>query len=250
MQAALHPDPDTARSWLERELSRPEYHESLLEQLRNWLGEVWLRLQSAALGASPLSTAAFVVVLVVLVLVVVLVATRVRNDPTRHGQRGALLVDGVMNADEHRRVAETCLASGDLDVALVEGFRAIATRAVQRGVLEDRPGLTAHELTVGLGPAFPDHADALASGLDAVRPGVLRRPAGDRGRRHGPSSTSTRRCDSRGPSAARPTRARRAPDCRVGCPVSGTTTVATRPATPKGGPRGCAATGASRRSSW
>ena len=162
MQAALHPDPDTARSWLERELSRPEYHESLLEQLRNWLGEVWLRLQSAALGASPLSTAAFVVVLVVLVLVVVLVATRVRNDPTRHGQRGALLVDGVMNADEHRRVAETCLASGDLDVALVEGFRAIATRAVQRGVLEDRPGLTAHELTVGLGPAFPDHAAALA----------------------------------------------------------------------------------------
>ncbi len=163
MQAALHPDPDTARSWLERELSRPEYHESLLEQLRNWLGEVWLRLQSAALGASPLSTAAFVVVLVLLVVLVVLVATRVRNDPARHGQRGALLVDGVMNADEHRRVAEACLASGDLDVALVEGFRAIATRAVQRGVLEDRPGLTAHELTVGLRPAFPGHADELAS---------------------------------------------------------------------------------------
>jgi hypothetical protein len=162
VQAALHPDPDTARSWLERELSRPEYHESLLEQIRNWLGDAWLRLQSAALGASPLSTAAFIVVLAVLVVLVVLVAARVRNDPTRHGQQGALLVDGVMSADEHRRVAEACLGSGDLDVALVEAFRAIATRAVQRGVLEDRPGLTAHELTVGLGPAFPDHADALA----------------------------------------------------------------------------------------
>jgi hypothetical protein len=124
--------------------------------------EQWDRLQAAALGASPLSTAAALVVVTLLVVVVVLVASRVRRDPASATGTGVGPVDGLMSADEHRRAATTALESGRYDIALVEAFRAIAARAVQRGVLEERPGLTAHELAVGLAPFFPDHAAALA----------------------------------------------------------------------------------------
>jgi Domain of unknown function (DUF4129) len=178
---ALHPDPDTARSWVERELSRSEYHQSLLERLYGWLMEQWDRLQAAALGASPLSTAAAAVVVTLLVVAVVLVASRVRRDPVRDPGTGVGPVDGLMSADEHRRAAVSALESRRHDVALVEAFRAIAARAVQRGVLEERPGLTAHELTVGLSPFFPDHVDALAEAstmFDLVYYGDLP-PTGD-----------------------------------------------------------------------
>jgi hypothetical protein len=160
--AALDPDPDTARSWVERELSRSEYHESLLERVYGWLMEQWHHLQTAALNASPLSTAAAIVVITLLVVLVALVASRVRRDPAEAIGPGAGPVDGLMSADEHRRAALAALESGDDAAALIEAFRAIAARAVQRGVLEERPGLTAHELTVGLSPFFPDHAQALA----------------------------------------------------------------------------------------
>lgn len=159
---ALDPDPDTARSWVERELSRSEYHESLLERVYGWLVEQWHHLQAAALDASPLSTAAAIVVVTLLVVLVVLVASRVRRDPPDATVTGTGPVNGLMSADEHRRAAVAALDSGDNAAALVEAFRAIAARSVHRGVLEERPGLTAHELTVGLSPFFPDHAQPLA----------------------------------------------------------------------------------------
>jgi hypothetical protein len=179
---ALRPDPETARSWVERELSRPEYHQSLLERLYGWLMEQWDRLQAAALDASPLSTAAAAVIVTLLVVAVVLVASRVRRDPVRATATAAGPVDGLLSADEHRRAAVAALESGRHDVALVEAFRAIAAGAVQRGVLQERPGLTAHELTVGLSPFFPDHAEGLAvasTKFDLVFYGDLPASAGD-----------------------------------------------------------------------
>jgi hypothetical protein len=162
LHPALRPDPDTARVWVERELARPEYHQGLLERLYGWLVEEWYRLQAAALDASPLSTAASIVVVTLLVVVVVLVASRVRREPLRSVRAEAGPVGSLVSAEEHRRNAESALASGRVDEALVEAFRAIAARAVQRGVLEERPGLTADELTAGLSPFFPDHSGALA----------------------------------------------------------------------------------------
>ncbi len=157
----LRPDPGPARSWVERELSRPEYHRSLLEQLFGWLRELWQRLQATALDATPLSTAAAVAVLVVLVVVVTLLVSRVRREPLRRHGAAEVLLPGSTSPDEHRAQAEAALAAGAVDRAIVEAFRALALRAVRRGVLEERPGLTAHELAADLGPVFPDHAERL-----------------------------------------------------------------------------------------
>ncbi len=162
-RGAIRPDPGPARSWLERELDRSEYRQSLTERFLSWLGDVWAALQASALGASPLSTAAAALALVVLVVLAVLVASRVRREPTRGPGADTALGTGHIRALEHRRAADAAMSAGDLDLAVVEGFRAVAARAVERGVLEERPGRTARELATELGPVFPSSAEELAA---------------------------------------------------------------------------------------
>jgi hypothetical protein len=157
----IRPDPSAARTWLERELSRPEYRQSPVERLLGWLGDRWDALQAAALGASPLSTGAAVLLLVVLAVLVGLVAARVRRAPPGVPAAGPVLGSASVSAQEHRRGAEAAMAAGDHDRAVVEAFRTIAARAVERGLLEERPGRTARELATDLDPVLPAHADEL-----------------------------------------------------------------------------------------
>jgi hypothetical protein len=99
-----------------------------------------------------------VVGLLVLVLVV---ATRLRREPGARRADDGALGDRETSPDEHRAAAVAALDAGDPGRALVSAFRALTARSLRRGLLDDRPGLTAHELAVDLGPVFPDGADAL-----------------------------------------------------------------------------------------
>jgi Domain of unknown function (DUF4129) len=159
--ASIRPDPGPARSWVERELGRAPYRQSLGQRFLSWLGDQWQALQASALGASPLSTAAAALALVVLVVLVVLVASRVRREPLRGSGHEPVSGTGVLSAREHRAAADTALSAGDAGLAVVEAFRAVAAGAVERGVLEERPGRTAHELATELGPVFPPSAEEL-----------------------------------------------------------------------------------------
>ena len=159
---SVRPDPDTARSWVERELSRPEYGQSLLERFTSWLRDVWDSLQASALGASALSNVAAVLLLVLLVALVGLVSSRVRREPMRRAGADPALGNGQIPAHEHRGAAETAMSDGAYGLAIVEAFRAVASRAVQSAIIEERPGRIAHELAADLGPLFPAHADELA----------------------------------------------------------------------------------------
>ena len=61
---------------------------------------------------------------------------------------------------------------------MLEAYRALARAAVERTILDDLPGRTAHEVAVALGPVFPGTRARLAGAadaFDAVRYG--RRPA-------------------------------------------------------------------------
>jgi len=100
-------------------------------------------------------------VAVVAVVLLVLVAGRVRHEPSAPGAP-APLGPGQVSPQEHRSVAEAAMAAGDHHLAVVEGYRALAARSVLRGVLDERPGRTAHELAEALGPVFPAHADQVA----------------------------------------------------------------------------------------
>jgi hypothetical protein len=117
----LDPSGDEARSLLGRELLHPEYHDrNLVEQLLDWLDRLLGGTIDAAADAPPLST--FLAI-------------------------AAFLVLGL---------AERALAEGRSAVAVVEGFRALTLRQVQRGWLEDQPGATAREVALALGDTHPE----------------------------------------------------------------------------------------------
>ena len=161
--AAVRPDPGTARDLLRRELARPAYRQSLVERFSDWLQDLWARLQQTALHASPLSTGAAVLAVAVLVALVVLLAGRVRRETGRRADVDGPALTGGVSPAAHRAAAAAALERGDHRTALVEAFRTVALRSTRRGLLAERPALTAHELAEELSPLFPEQRDALAA---------------------------------------------------------------------------------------
>ena len=157
VRGSVRPDPDQARAWLERELARPEYRRGLLERFASWLADLWDRLTGVTVGSSALSTATAIVLLVLLLVLLGVVATRLRREPAPRRDGAVLLGAAATSPDEHRARAEAALREGHFDDALVEAFRALASRSLRRGLVDERPALTV---------AFPDRAPHLAGAAD------------------------------------------------------------------------------------
>jgi len=164
---SLRPEPGPARAWLERELSHAEYHqESLTDRLLRLFGRLLDWVTTRASGAGGLSFSVAVVVAVVALAVALAVLPRLRRTPLAESDRSPLSV-GPTTATEHRARAEAALADGDPARAVVEAMRALARRMVDRGVLDDLPGSTAHEIAASLGSAFPERRERLARAADS-----------------------------------------------------------------------------------
>lgn len=180
----LLPDRDEARRLLQEELARGEYQ---LEE--SWVSRAWTwftDLFSGLGGVGPLPgwvTWVLLALVLVAVLAVLAFATRDRwrtGRLTRRKTPGAVLEGPARAASEHRLEAATALEAGDHDRAVLEGYRAVAAGAVERTLLDDRPGRTAHELATGLAPVFPPAREELlaaADAFDAVRYGDQRATA-------------------------------------------------------------------------
>jgi hypothetical protein len=168
----LHPSGDEGRAALRRELLKSEYHD------RNWLEQVvnWFQRQldsglDKASHAPPLSTLAAMVVFVLLALALGWLASRARRTARTREASRAVLTDEVVSAAELRARAEAALAEGRCAEAVVEGFRALTVRQVERGRLRDAPGATAHEVSQRLAtehPAYAAGVGAAATLFDAV----------------------------------------------------------------------------------
>jgi hypothetical protein len=175
MAPPLDPSPDEARHLLERELVRPEYHRhNLLDRLLDWIDRFVDGAVDAASGSSPLSTFLAMVAFLLLALALGWLLSRARR--TARTERAAAVVgaDERLAAADLRRRAEAALAAGRHAEAVVEGFRALAVRQVERGWLDDLPGATAHEVAAAVGTAHPDargRVDRTAVLFDEVRYG-------------------------------------------------------------------------------
>ena len=171
----LDPGGDEARRLLQRELVRPEYHErSLVEEVLDWVDRFVNGTIDAATGAPPLSTFLAMLAFLLLALALGWLLSRARGSARVSRDRAVLRPDEVVTAAELRRRAEQALAEGRHADAVVEGFRALAVRQVERGRLDDLPGATAHEVAVALGTAHPaarGAVDGTAALFDAVRYG-------------------------------------------------------------------------------
>ena len=156
----LDPDSDQARSWLRRELLKPEYNEqNIVRRLLTWIDRLLNDGINAASEASALTTIASMLVLILLVGGFVLLLSRARRTGQVKGEGGAVLTKERVRAAELRRRAEAALAEGRHADALVDGFRALALRQIERGRIEDIPGATAHEVALALESTYPVHRD-------------------------------------------------------------------------------------------
>mgnify|MGYP001793207630 FL=1 len=93
-------------------------------------------------------------------------------------------LDPTIAAGTYRGLAARAFADGRYDDAVLDGFRAIAKDTSDRTLLDDSPGRTAHEVSLGLARPFPDLAERLvqsANVFDAVRYGHRRATADQAG---------------------------------------------------------------------
>jgi hypothetical protein len=164
----LDPSPDEARDLLRRELAKPEYYtDNVVQRLLDWLGR---QVNGTVDGTRGIPAPIwFVVTVVVLALAagVVYLASQARTTARREKDAGGdVLEDRSVTADELRASAERALAEGRFSEAVVDGYRALARRQVERGRLDDDPGVTAHEVARLLAREFPPLGERTAAGAD------------------------------------------------------------------------------------
>jgi hypothetical protein len=177
----LKPSADDARDQLRRELLHPVYHQqNLLQEIIRWLDRKVSGGLDRASHAPPLSTFMAMVVFVALALGLAWLASRARRTARSPGEERPVLGEEHVDARELRGHAEAALAAERYEEAVVEGFRAITVRQVERGRLPDTPGATAREVAAWLAAEYPAAADrvgASAAVFDAVlygdRPATL-----------------------------------------------------------------------------
>ncbi len=156
----LDPTGSEARSKLRRELLRPEYHDqNLLQRFLNWVSRKVSSGIDQASQAPPLSTLMAMLIFVALALALGWLASRARRTARDRGAKPGVLTDEVVSADELRARAEAALEAGRFEEAVVDGFRALAVRQVERGRLTDTPGATAHEVADTLAVEYAALAD-------------------------------------------------------------------------------------------
>ncbi|MDQ4053982.1 MAG: hypothetical protein M3237_14950, partial [Actinomycetota bacterium] len=139
----LDPSPEEAESLLRRELLKPDYHDqNLLQRILSWIDRQVTRGLDAASGTPPLSAFAAMVVLVLLVGALAWLLTRARATARTEREQRSVLTDEVVSAAELRARAERAMAEERYEDAVVDAYRALAVRQVERGRLDDAPGAT------------------------------------------------------------------------------------------------------------
>ena len=175
--APATPGAQEAREAAEAELAKPAYHPvpNLLGRLWRWLVE-HLDPTTAIPGIPPLLSG-LIVLLVLVTCVVLLVVLLRRFRPVGRSRRASgRLFDDERDARALARAADAAAERGDWGTAVVERFRAIIRSLDERGLIEDYPGMTAHEAaTLGSGAleALGEELTRAAALFDAVRYGEV-----------------------------------------------------------------------------
>jgi hypothetical protein len=163
----LQPSGDEGRRLLRQELLHSEYHrQHVLQRIFDWISRQLNGGVGVASGSGWLRTLITMLVGALLVVGLVLLLSRIRRDRRRRQHTDAVLTDDRVAASELRRRAESALADGRHAEAVVEAFRALAVRQVERGRLADQPGTTAHEVAASLATSYPDHGERVGRGAD------------------------------------------------------------------------------------
>jgi hypothetical protein len=163
----LAPSGAEGRSLLRAELLKKEYHDQhLWERLLAWLGRLFHRGVGAASGSSPATVFLTMLLVALLVVGLALLLSRVRSDRRVTARTESVLADDHPSASLLRRRAEDALREDRYDDAVLDAFRAVAARQIERGELDDQPGLTAREVSLRLASSHPRLADDVRRAAD------------------------------------------------------------------------------------
>lgn len=169
----LDPSRSEGRRLLEDELAKPRYavEPSLWDRFREWLLGLF---DGGGAGLPPWIFA--IVVMVALAVIVLVIALTLRPEARAKRSRtdGDVLDERGVDATAYRSRAQSAVQQRDWDTVVLDGYRAIVASAVERTILDELPGRTAHEASVDLSSAFPGEGDVIrrsSDRFDAVRYG-------------------------------------------------------------------------------
>ncbi|MFC4556026.1 DUF4129 domain-containing protein [Georgenia faecalis] len=157
------PDADEARRWAEDELSRSVYstEPGLVDRAWEWFVRQLERLLSLDASApSSLVPLLLVVGVAVLLGVALYLSGPVRARRRATSASAVVFEDGSTSA-QLTALADAAAAAGDWSRAVLMRFRAVVRALDERALLDDRPGLTAHEATTAAAVRLPDLAGDL-----------------------------------------------------------------------------------------
>lgn len=139
------------------ELAKPDYLAgNPIDRLLDWINRVLSEGMDTASNFSPLSALSAMIIAVLLIGGLAWLTSQARFSAQVSPPKHAVLTEEAATADQLRSRAEAALAGGRHEEALVEGFRALALRQVERGRLEDAPGTTAQEAARALAGEYPE----------------------------------------------------------------------------------------------
>jgi uncharacterized membrane protein len=162
------PDPVTrggAQAAARAELAKRAYHRndpSVVDRGLQWLLKRLGKLLDASTRHAPGHSIGLFLIIVILAAVVALIVVRVGTlRRTTRATDQPIFGIGETTADDHRKAAAQFAADGLWAEAIRERLRAIARELEQRGVLDQRPGRTAAELSREAAVQLPALADDL-----------------------------------------------------------------------------------------
>lgn len=160
----VEPDAEEARRWAEEELSRDVYDQepTLLERAWQWFVDLLDSIFATDIPAPPNLVPVIVVLGVAALLAVVIYLAGPLRTRRRTGQAShAVFDDPDATSADLTQSADAAAASGDWSLAVLMRFRAIIRSLDERAILEDRPGITAHEASTAAAAALPECAAGL-----------------------------------------------------------------------------------------
>lgn len=163
-EVPVEPDAAQAQQWALDELSRSIYDTSpsLWQRAVNWFLE---QLGNLFMGSTTATSALVVLLIAALliaaVVIVVLYRGRLRRNRAVGGGRGdsARLFDDARSSDDLWADARALAGSGEWTRACLDAFRGIVRSLDERVLLDETPGMTAHEAAIAGSAIFPEFAE-------------------------------------------------------------------------------------------
>ena len=156
----LSPDADTARYWLQQELSNGIYgqRESLLSKLLRGLQDF---LDGISITSVPSwGSLGLVVLIVALGILAIFFGGTLRTRAVAR-KSAAVFEDTTATAADYRTKASENARFGDFAQALLFTYRALVRSAEERVVISEQSGRTAVEAATAIGKALPTYSGGL-----------------------------------------------------------------------------------------